>query len=103
MSVPLKKEGKNGSLYRSILDTPDSYQPALEAIITEYAWAASYKVIAADVDTSNKNHQKILLRNEANKEEVLFKVTSDSQEKPKVEVAQYLHARGYSRKDVEGV
>ena len=103
MSAPLKKEGKNGSLYRSILDTPDSYQPALEAIITEHAWAASYKVIAADVDTSNKNHQKILLRNEANKEEVLFKVTSESQKKPKVEVAQYLHARGYSRKDVEGV
>ena len=63
MSVPLKKEEKKGSLYRSILDTPDSYQSALEAIITEHAWVASYKVITADADTSNKNHQKILLRN----------------------------------------
>ena len=57
---------EKGSKYRSILDTPDLYRPALEAIFNEYAWAESYKVIAADVCVSNSYQKKILLRGLSN-------------------------------------
>ena len=57
---------EKGSKYRSILDTPDLYRPALEAIFIEYAWSANYNVIAADVCLSNSNQKKILLRGSNN-------------------------------------